>query len=104
MAYHNAGVALDGLEPPTTGQQLTLFGPPPIQNKREEKPLTADRPALMVSLDALNARFGRGTVRLASAVLPPAAGGKAARAPRAGKARWCSPAFTTRLEDSLIVR
>ena len=106
-AYHKAGVALDGLEPPTTGQQLTLFGAasaPLHQNKREE--ISADRPALMASLDALNERFGRGTVRLASAVLPPAPSapaGRAARPPWEGQAQWCSPAFTTRLEDLLQV-
>ncbi|UOQ83263.1 Y-family DNA polymerase (plasmid) [Hymenobacter sp. 5414T-23] len=71
-AYHKAGVALDGLEPPTTGQQLNLFGATAAvtnQNQREE--MSPDRPRLMASLDALNERFGRGTVRLASAVLPP---------------------------------
>ncbi|MBJ6146037.1 hypothetical protein JAO77_21750 [Hymenobacter sp. BT559] len=40
-AYHKAGVVLDGLEPPRTGQQLSLFSPPPaiaeLGNKREEK-------------------------------------------------------------------
>jgi DNA polymerase V len=105
--YHKAGVVLDGLEPPGTGQQLDLFGasaPASNQNKREEKLVTDERPALMASLDALNQRFGRGTVRLASAVLPPTAGGKAVRPPWEGKARWCSPAYTTRLEDLLIVR
>lgn len=106
IAYHKAGVVLDGLEPPGTGQQLDLFGTPAPalnQNKREEKLLTVERPGLMASLDALNGRFGRGTVRLASAVLPPAPGGKATRPPWEGKARWLSPAFTTRLEDLLLV-
>ncbi|MFC7670901.1 DUF4113 domain-containing protein [Hymenobacter humi] len=32
------------------------------------------RPGLMASLDDLNRRFGRGTVRVALAVLPPASG------------------------------
>lgn len=105
-AYHKAGVALDGLEPPTTGQQLTLFSgsAPNKENKKEE--VSADRPQLMASLDALNERFGRGTVRLASAVLPPvhlAPVGRAVRPPWEGKAQWCSPAFTTRLEDLLLV-
>ncbi|WP_460500103.1 DinB/UmuC family translesion DNA polymerase, partial [Hymenobacter agri] len=103
--YHKAGVVLDGLEPPGTGQQLSLFdSPAPIPNKREEKSLQAERPGLMASLDALNQRFGRGTVRVASAVLPPATGGRPVRAPWEGKAQWCSPAYTTRLEDLLIVR
>ena len=52
----------------------------------------------MARLDALNARFGRGTVQLASRVLPPAA---PARAPWQGQVRWQSPAFTTRLKDLL---
>ena len=103
--YHKAGVVLDGLEPPGTDQQLDLFGSPaPNQNVREEKVLAVRRPDLMASLDALNHRFGRGTVRLASAVLPPVSGGKVVRPPWEGQARWCSPAFTTRLEDLLIVR
>ena len=104
--YHKAGVVLDGLEPPGTGQQLDLFGPPtatPAAGPAQQRELPSERPALMASLDALNQRFGRGTVRLASAVLPPASGGKAARPPWEGKARWLSPAFTTRLEDLLQV-
>ena len=107
--YHKAGVVLDGLEPPGVGQQLTLFAPTPPEpeNKREEKTAATGRPALMASLDALNSRFGKGTVRLAAAV--PAAGrggvvGKAHAAPWEGKAQWRSPAFTTRLEDLLIVQ
>ncbi|WP_048826609.1 DUF4113 domain-containing protein [Hymenobacter sp. DG25B] len=106
--YYKAGVVLDGLEPPGTGQQLYLFGSPAIpaqdENQRGKKEFPSERPALMASLDALNQRFGRNTVRLASAVLSPAAGGKAVRPPWEGKARWCSPAYTTRLEDLLIVR
>ena len=58
----------------------------------------------MASLDALNQCFGRGTVRLASAVLPPAPKDKAVRAPWEGQACWRSLAFTTRLEDLLIVQ
>ncbi|MFD2719941.1 Y-family DNA polymerase [Hymenobacter monticola] len=103
--YHKAGVVLDGLEPPGTGQQLSLFEKPAsIPNKREEKSLKVDRPGLMASLDALNQRFGRGTVRVASTVLPPAPGGRPVPAPWEGKAQWRSPAYTTRLEDLLIVR
>ena len=40
-----------------------------------EKPMKVERPGLMASLDDLNRRFGRGTVRVALAVLPPAPGG-----------------------------
>lgn len=108
--YHKAGVVLDGLEPPGTGQQLTLFGPSPTpaqpENEREEKTLLTSRPGLMASLDALNQRFGRGTVRLATALpsltnLGPA--GSSSRPAWEGKAQWRSPAFTTRLEDLLLV-
>lgn len=109
-AYHKAGVVLDGLEPPGTGPQLTLFGPSPTPahpaNEREEKTLATRRPGLMARLDALNQRFGRGTVRLATALPAPAHVGPAGSSRRPaweGKAQWRSPAFTTRLEDLLRV-
>jgi DNA polymerase V len=60
----------------------------------------------MASLDALNQRFGRGTVRLATALptpAEPAATGGNNRPVWEGKAQWRSPAFTTRLEDLLLV-
>lgn len=50
----------------------------------EEKPCT---PLLMATLDALNVRFGRGTVRLGSAALVN------------GQAQWQSSAFTARLKE-----
>jgi len=109
-AYNKAGVVLDGLEPPSTGQQLSLFSPPPTtaqpENEREEKTARVSRPGLMASLDALNQRFGRGTVRLATALpVPavPAVTGSSSRPAWEGKAQWRSPAFTTRLEDLLLV-
>ena len=103
--YHKAGVVLDGLEPPGTGQQLSLFEAPiPAPSQKESASLNVDRPGLMASLDALNQRFGRGTVRVASAVLPLAQGSTSVRPPWEGKAQWCSPAYTTRLEDLLVVR
>ena len=108
LAYHKAGVALDGLEPPGTGQQLDLFAPAAAPLVLSEKPaLVTKRPGLMASLDALNERFGLGTVRVATAVpspghRPPA--GTGTRPPWEGKAQWRSPAFTTRLEDLLVVR
>lgn len=105
-AYQKAGVVLDGLEPPGNGQQLALFGAAaPTSTPPNHSPaplLPAERPGLMASLDALNQRFGRGTVRLASVVLPPAPT-KATRPPWEGKARWLSPAYTTCLEDLLMV-
>jgi len=109
-AYHKAGVVLDGLEPPGTGPQLTLFSPfpPPIQpaNQREEKTVATRRPGLMARLDALNHRFGRGTVRLATTLPAPAHRGPAGSTSRPageGKAQWRSPAFTTRLAELLRV-
>jgi DNA polymerase V len=97
--YHKAGVVLDGLEPPTTGQQLGLFAPAASVAKAAAK-VSADRPQLMTTLDALNARFGRGTVRLGSAVATTLVQG---RAPWQGQAQWQSGAFTTRLEELLTV-
>jgi DNA polymerase V len=108
--YHKAGVVLDGLEPPGTGQQLNLFSPPPpasqLANIREEKQPQVSRPNLMSSLDALNQRFGRGTVQLATMLPAPANVNPADNSCRPaweGKAQWRSPAFTTRLEDLLLV-
>jgi DNA polymerase V len=98
--YHKAGVMLDGLEPPTTGQQLGLFAPPaPVAEAMAKA--SADQPQLMSTLDGLNARFGRGTVRLGSAVPTTLVGGIA---PWQGQAQWQSGAFTTRLEDLMTVK
>jgi DNA polymerase V len=98
--YHKAGVVLDGLEPPTTGQQLGLFAPA-IPVAEAVAKVSADRPQLMTTLDGLNARFGRGTVRLGSAVPTTLVRG---RAPWQGQAKWQSGAFTTRLEDLMTVK
>lgn len=87
--YTKAGVVLDGLEP--QGQtQLSLFETRPDREKRTR---------LLAELDALNSRYGRGTVRLATTARP--AGEP--RAPWEGQAQWCSPQYTTRLEDLLLV-
>jgi DNA polymerase V len=97
--YHKAGVVLDGLEPPTKGQQLGLFAPAALVVEAAAK-VSAGRPQLMATLDELNARFGRGTVRLGSAVPTTLVNG---RAPWQGQAKWQSGAFTTRREDLLTV-
>ncbi|QKG55035.1 Y-family DNA polymerase [Hymenobacter sp. BRD67] len=106
-AYHKAGVVLDGLEPPGTGQQLDLFAPATAPLVLPQKPaLVTRRLGLMASIDALNERFGRGTVRVATAVPAPGPftpAGRGNRPPWEGKAHWRSPAFTTRLEDLLLV-
>ncbi|WP_373281612.1 Y-family DNA polymerase [Hymenobacter lutimineralis] len=70
VAYTRAGVLLTGLEP--AGQpQLSLFSAGETEQSA----------ALMSTFDALNARFGRGTVRLAASGLDPSA--------------FRSPAYTT---------
>jgi DNA polymerase V len=61
--YHKAGVVLNGLEPPSSGQQLGLFEGPVARAEPVAK-VSSERPQLMATLDRLNARFGRGTVRL----------------------------------------
>ena len=87
--YTNAGVVLDGLEP--AGQaQLGLFEAAPVSEKRAR---------LMAELDALNRRFGKGTVRLAATARAP---GQSV-APWEGQAQWRTPQYTTRLEDLLLV-
>lgn len=97
--YHKAGVVLDGLEPPSSGQQLGLFETPAAR-PAPVPTVSSERPQLMATLDGLNARFGRGTVRLGSAV---PAGPAGVRPPWQGQAQWQSGAFTTRLEDLLTV-
>ncbi|WP_262490609.1 Y-family DNA polymerase [Hymenobacter roseosalivarius] len=87
--YTKAGVIFDGLEP--AGQtQLTLFEAGPVSEKRNK---------LMAELDALNHRFGKGTVKLASLILPSGQ----LQAPWEGQAQWRTPQYTTRLEDLLMV-
>jgi DNA polymerase V len=94
--YVKAGVVLAGLEPPG-GQQLGLFdaatphAAAPTANGQGAK--------LMTALDGLNGRFGRGTVQLAAA-LGPKGGGPV---PWKRQAAWRTPAYTTRLEDLMMV-
>ncbi|TDN39270.1 Y-family DNA polymerase [Hymenobacter sp. UV11] len=93
--YVKAGVVLAGLEAPG-GQQLGLFEAAPAAQAATTEPRGAQ---LMATLDGLNERFGRGTVRLAAA-LGPKGGGPV---PWQGQAAWRTPAYTTRLEDLLTV-
>ena len=87
--YTKAGVILDGLEP--AGQrQLPLFETGAGSEKRRR---------LMAELDALNRRFGKGTVQLAATALSP----NQVRAPWEGQAQWRTPQYTTRLADLLRV-
>ncbi|MCR5888356.1 Y-family DNA polymerase [Hymenobacter sp. J193] len=94
--YAKAGVVLDGLEPPGRGQQLSLFTP--AAEALVTAPDTGRTQQLMHTLDTLNRRFGRGTVRPAATVV---AAGQSA--PWQGKAQHKSQAFTTRLEDLMLV-
>ncbi|GAB2712434.1 DNA polymerase V subunit UmuC [Hymenobacter frigidus] len=95
--YVKAGVVMAGLEAPG-GQQLGLFGEPaPLAAGAAVEGRSAQ---MMAALDGLNARFGRGTVQLAAA-LGPKGGGPV---PWQGQAAWRTPAYTTRLEDLMIVK
>lgn len=95
--YHKAGVVLDGLEPPSSGQQLGLFKAAPLARTQPAPVVVGERPHLMAALDHRNQRYGRGTVRLGAAV--PAG----TRPPWQGQGQGQSGAFTTRLEDLLTV-
>ena len=79
--YVKAGVVLDGLERAGAGPQATLFG---------DLGTSPERAGLMRALDALNGRYGTGTVKVAAAVAAP--GQPTAWAMRRGAK---SPAFTT---------
>ena len=94
--YVKAGVVLAGLEPPG-GQQLGLFEATPL--RAAGTPATGQGTRLMTALDGLNERFGRGTVQLAAALGPKSSG----PVPWQGQAAWRTPAYTTRLEDLLMV-
>ena len=71
--------------------QLSLFCAEPPSEKRS---------LVMAEMDALNRRFGKNTVRLATAVPAPGL----AAAPWAAKAAWKTPAYTTCLQDLMVVR
>lgn len=88
--FVKAGIVLDGLEP-AVQMQLSLFCAEPPSEKRS---------LVMAEMDALNRRFGKNTVRLATAIPAPGL----AVAPWAAKASWRSPAYTTQLSDLLQVR
>ncbi|QIL78394.1 DUF4113 domain-containing protein (plasmid) [Hymenobacter sp. HDW8] len=59
---------VERVQKPATGQQLDLFATAPAVKPIGKPVLVTKRPALVASLDALNQRFGRGTVRIATAV------------------------------------
>ncbi|MCR5890391.1 Y-family DNA polymerase [Hymenobacter sp. J193] len=92
-SYVKAGVVLDGLEPPGRGLQLDLFAAAGSASPAND----AKSKVLMQTIDAVNKQFGRNSVRPASSV----ASGNAP--PWQSKALWRTPAYTTRLEDLLVV-
>ena len=75
---------------PAGQTQLSLLEAGPAPEKRNQ---------LMAEADALNRRFGKGTVQLAATALAPGQ----VRAPWEGHAQWRTPQYTTRLEDLLRV-
>lgn len=85
-AYHKAGVLLDDLTTDTY-EQLELFASPP--------PASVDQQRLMATMDAINGRFGRDTVRVAASGLE--------RPWKTSQAN-VSPRYTTRWEELLQVQ
>ena len=92
--YVKAGVTLVDLQPASHAQSaLDLFGPIPTR----EAP-ARDRASLMSAMDALNQRFGREAVTVASASRRP---GRSAHASRQERR---SPRYTTRLDEIALAR
>ena len=94
--YVKAGVMLTDLQPLTQGQgqaTLDLFGP-------EEEPDAPQRSQadLMSALDALNQRFGRNAVTVASATR------RAGPSAHASTQERRSPRYTTRLDEIVVAR
>ena len=89
--YVKAGVMLVDLRPQGQEQQeLDLFS---MDEAPEAPPPQRDRSPLMGALDALNRRFGRGAVTVASAARQATHSGHAAKQERR------SPRYTTRLDE-----
>jgi DNA polymerase V len=88
--YVKAGVTLVDLRPAGQSQgELDLFGDSPAPGP----PLSRSSDRLMSALDALNQRFGRGTVSVASAMEP------AARPAYQAKRERMSPRYTSRIGE-----
>lgn len=83
LRYQKAGIILPDLHLAADAPRDLL---PTVDPVRSEK--------LMTTLDGLNSRFGRGTIR---------PGGIRSKAPWATRASNKSPAFTTRLSDLMVV-
>lgn len=80
VAYKKAGVMLLGLERPAN-LQADLFAPAVMGDE-----------ALMSAVDAINRRYGRGSMKFAAAAAPE-------NAPWRARQRNLSPCYTTRLKD-----
>ena len=88
--YVKAGVTLVDLRPAGQSQgELDLFG----DTRSPGAPLSRSSDRLMSALDALNQRFGRGTVSVASAMEP------AARPAYQAKRERMSPRYTSRIDE-----
>ena len=100
--YVKAGVMLVDLQPQGREQTtLDLFDAEPGSDPQAEPQASAQargRAELMSAMDALNQRFGRDAVTVASAARP---AGPAAHASRQERR---SPRYTTRLDDIVIAR
>ncbi|CAG0933830.1 partial Protein UmuC, partial [Planctomycetaceae bacterium] len=89
--YVKAGVMLVDLRPEGHEQgELDLFAGTRATDQSAVRP---DRPRLMGALDALNRRFGRGAVAVASAAHEGTSSGYTAKQERR------SPRYTTRLDE-----
>ena len=93
--YAKAGVMLLDLQPPGPAQgELDLFG----RADDRPDPTAAEPTRLMEAVDALNRRFGRGAVTVASARH------QARNGPHAGRQERRSPRYTTRLDEIVTAR
>ena len=92
--YVKAGVMLVDLQQASHEQPaLDLFEPGPSPDAPER-----NRASLMSAMDALNDRFGRGAVTVASAARRPGPSAHASKQERR------SPRFTTRLDEIAVAR
>ena len=97
--YAKAGVMLLDIDSSNSEQfELDLEAEDTEQTASHPPRASGARPLLMAALDSLNERYGRGTLKLASAGL--------AGAPRnwTMKQELRTPAYTTRWEDMPVVR
>lgn len=102
--YAKAGVMLLDIDSSQSTQfELDLDAADDAADGARASHATQSRPKLMAALDSLNERYGRGTLKLASAGL---GGAGLGGAPRnwTMKQELRTPAYTTRWEDMPVVR